>query len=84
MNESQRFPKLWFPLQQRCLDGVSPSGLSHPPREVKFACEASMVVQVKGAEHLPDAQHVALHNLLKGPGILVVLLHISLLLLHCH
>ena len=59
----------------------SPSGLSHPPRDVKFACEASVVVQVKGAEHLPDPQHVAPHYLLEGPGILVVLLHISLLLM---
>lgn len=40
-----------------------------------------MVVQVEGAEHPPDAQHVALSYLLEGPGILVILLHISLLLL---
>lgn len=54
---------------------------SHPPWEVKFACEVSMFVQVKGAEHLPDAEHVAAHYLLKGPGILVVLLPISLFLI---
>lgn len=41
-----------------------------------------MVVQVFGAEHPPDAQHVALYYLLKGPGILVVLLHVGLLLMH--
>lgn len=41
-----------------------------------------MVAQVKGAEHLPDTQHVALCNTLKGPGILVVLFHFSLLLVH--
>lgn len=58
-----------------------PSGLSHPPFEVKFACKSSMIMQVVGAEHLPDTQHVALSYLLEGPGILVILLHISLLLL---
>lgn len=62
---------------------LCPSGLSHPPWEVEFACEASVVVQVKGAEHPPDTQHVAVHYLLEGPGILVVLLSVSLLLLHC-
>lgn len=40
-----------------------------------------MVPQVEGAEHLPAAQHVALHYLLEGPGILVVLLHLSM---HVH
>lgn len=59
-----------------------PSGTSHPPRVVKFACEASIVDKVKWAEHLPDSQHVAVRYLLKGPGVLVVLLHVSLLLLH--
>lgn len=55
--------------------------MSHPLWKVKFAREASVVVQVEGAEHPPDAQHVALCDLLKGPGILVVLLHVSLFLL---
>lgn len=41
-----------------------------------------MVAQVKGAEHLPDTQHVALCYMLKGPRILVVLLHFSLFLVH--
>lgn len=59
-----------------------PSGLSYSSREVKFAREASMVAQVKGAEHFPDTQHVALCYTLKGPRILVVLFHFSLFLVH--
>lgn len=58
-----------------------PSGPSHPPWEVKFASEAAMAAQVEGAEHLPDTQHVAQCDLPEGPGILVVLLHLNMLLL---
>lgn len=58
--------------------GICPS---HPSWEVEFACESSMVAQVKGAEDLPDTQHVALRYILEGPGILVVLFHVSLILL---
>lgn len=51
-------------------------------RKVESPCVASMIVQVEGAEHLPDAQHVVLSDLFEGPGVLVVLLHLGLLLVH--
>lgn len=59
-----------------------PAGISHSSWEVKFACKASMIAQVKWAEHLPATKHVALCNLLEGPWILVVLFHFRLLLVH--
>lgn len=59
------------------------SGLSHPPRQMKLAGKASMIMQVKRADDPPAAQHVTLRYLLKGPRILVVLLHVRLRLLHC-
>lgn len=59
-----------------------PKGISHSSREVKFARKASMIAQVKWAEHLPATKHVAMCNLLKGPWILVVRFHFCLLLVH--
>lgn len=51
-------------------------------REEKFSCKASVALQVKGAEHLPDTQHVACGYPFKCPRILVVLHHFSILVLH--
>ena len=53
---------------------------SDPARQVELPGEAPVVVEVQGAQNLPDAQHVALGDLAEGPGVLVVLL---LLLLRC-
>ena len=53
--------------------------MSDPAREVELSSETAVVVEVQGAQNLPDAQHVALDHLPEGPGVLVVLL---LLLLH--